>query len=89
MTAAVDALALWRDNPVSFVRDNFGIEPDEWQRDALTAVAQCNVRQVRLAMKASKGAVCSLRPSPPSKANRVTLPPVFFTSMRLTMACSW
>src|SRR5690606_28831490 len=38
---------------------------------------------------ASNGAVCSLSPSPASKANSVTLPPVFFTSMRLTTALSW
>jgi len=38
---------------------------------------------------ASNGAVCSLRPSPPSKPNRGMLPPAFFASMRLTTARSW
>lgn len=41
----------WRDDPVRYVRDVFGIEPDAWQADALTAFPHCN----RLAMKACKG----------------------------------
>ena len=37
----------------------------------------------------SKGAVCSDRACPTSKANTVTLPPLFLTSVRLTTAPSW
>jgi hypothetical protein len=46
-----EAIRVWRDDPVQFVRDNFGVEPDEWQKDTLRAYGekQC------LAMKASKG----------------------------------
>lgn len=41
----------WKHDPISFVRDNFKVEPDEWQADALIAAA----KNQRLAMKASKG----------------------------------
>lgn len=46
-----DKLLHWKANPVAFVREEFGIEPDEWQADVLMAFTQ---RQ-RLAMKAAKG----------------------------------
>lgn len=32
---AVDKLLRWRKDPVQFVRDEFGAEPDEWQKDFL------------------------------------------------------
>lgn len=41
----------WRNDPVSFVRDNFFVEPDEWQVDFLNAY---NNNQ-RIAAKACKG----------------------------------
>jgi phage terminase large subunit len=45
------AIHLWYDDPIQFVRDNFGVEPDAWQKDALRdyMTKQC------LAMKACKG----------------------------------
>lgn len=48
LEAAIDA---WYDDPIQFVRDNFGVEPDEWQKEALIEYMknQC------LAMKACKG----------------------------------
>lgn len=51
MNLAVKAIKTWRKDPVRFVRDCFGAEPDEWQIDALNQYAKHN----RIAMKASKG----------------------------------
>lgn len=48
---SVKRIAHWRTNPVDFVRDNFKIEPDEWQVEFLTAYAFEN----RIAAKACKG----------------------------------
>lgn len=42
---------IWRGDPVRFVRDQFGVEPDEWQKDALRAVAV----NPKVAMSACKG----------------------------------
>lgn len=44
-------MKIWINNPVQFVRDNFGVEPDEWQIEALEA---CEANP-RLALKACKG----------------------------------
>lgn len=52
MTAA-SKLRHWRENPLLFVHDNFKIEPDEWQKDVLTAFADPAKR--RITMKACKG----------------------------------
>lgn len=41
----------WRENPVSFVREQFGVEPDAWQAEILTQFPKQN----RIAMKACKG----------------------------------
>jgi phage terminase large subunit len=48
---AVEALARWLDDPVAFVREVFGAEPDAWQIDALLAMC----REPRTALKACKG----------------------------------
>ena len=45
----------WRENPVSFVVDNFGIEPDEWQIDALKSLGGSANPRRRLCMKACTG----------------------------------
>ena len=45
----------WRADPVRFVVDNFGVEPDEWQRDALTALGGEQNPKRRLCMKACTG----------------------------------
>lgn len=39
MTLAQETIRRWREDPVSFVREQFHAEPDEWQRDALMAFA--------------------------------------------------
>lgn len=43
----------WVDQPWTFVRNCFGVEPDAWQDEALRAIARRDVR--RLALKACKG----------------------------------
>jgi phage terminase large subunit len=53
---AASRLALWRADPVTFVRDNFKTEPDQWQVDVLRAAGggEFNPRRM-LAMKACTG----------------------------------
>lgn len=46
-----DQIRLWREDPVQFVRDVFGVEPDLWQFDVLRDFPTCQ----RQAMKACKG----------------------------------
>lgn len=53
MTLAVDTVRRWRADPVAFVRENFQIEPDLWQVDALSALRTQGVN--RLCMKACAG----------------------------------
>lgn len=53
MTPAQQKIKHWRENPVAFVVDNFGVEPDEWQVDALMAFAD-PARQ-RLSLQACAG----------------------------------
>lgn len=50
-TAASLKIRKWREDPVMFVRDCFGAEPDAWQVEILRAIPHKN----RLAMKAAKG----------------------------------
>lgn len=54
MSAAASRIRHWRESiegPLDFVRENFHVEPDEWQKDALRAL----VTDTRIAMKACKG----------------------------------
>lgn len=44
-------LSEWRRDPILFVREVFGVEPDEWQKDVLSAFA----KHQRVATKACKG----------------------------------
>lgn len=48
---AANKILKWRKDPVMFVTDNFGVEPDAWQLDVLRAFAT----HQRIAMKACKG----------------------------------
>lgn len=45
----------WRLDPVLFVREVFGVEPDEWQVDALRAMGGDHNARRRLCMKACTG----------------------------------
>ncbi len=49
--AAIEALRIWRWDPVLYVRQKFGAEPDGWQERVLRAAAT----NPRVAMKACKG----------------------------------
>lgn len=49
--SAAERIYRWRINPVDFVRENFGVEPDAWQKEVLMAF----VDNQRIAMKACKG----------------------------------
>lgn len=51
MRPAAAKLAEWRRDPISFVRENFHVEPDAWQSRVLRAFATDN----RIAMTACKG----------------------------------
>lgn len=48
---ASSTLRRWREHPVTFVREELHVEPDEWQIEALEAFPKHN----RLALKACKG----------------------------------
>lgn len=46
-----DVVLYWLNDPVKFVRDNFGVEPDSWQSEVLISFST----NQRIAMQASKG----------------------------------
>ncbi len=48
---AAERIRLWREDPITFVRDNFGVEPDAWQAEMLRAFPRHN----RLVASACKG----------------------------------
>src|SRR6185369_4366253 len=52
---AVARVRRWRLDPVAFVRENFEVEPDAWQIDALNAVGGDYSVKRRLCMKACTG----------------------------------
>lgn len=52
---AKSRIRTWRENPVQFVVDVFGVEPDAWQRDALAVCGGALTSRRRLAMKACTG----------------------------------
>ena len=41
-------LLLWMENPVQFVRDNFKVEPDAWQADALMSCTGMGIHRLSL-----------------------------------------
>lgn len=55
MTPAQEKIALWRADPVQFVRDNFKAEPDFWQAEFLNAFGDQNVPRMRIALQACAG----------------------------------
>jgi phage terminase large subunit len=48
-------LRRWREQPLVFVRDNFGVEPDAWQAEALTAFASPDATMRRISLQACVG----------------------------------
>lgn len=55
MTPGQATLGRWRENPCQFVADNFGVEPDAWQRDGLEALGGSSNPRRRVAFKACTG----------------------------------
>lgn len=55
VSAARQRLKLWRGDPLRFVLDNFGVEPDEWQRDALALLVGEANQNRKLCLKACTG----------------------------------
>lgn len=53
--SAADTIRRWREDPVSFVRDNFQVEPDEWQKDALALLGGTLHPRRKVCMKACTG----------------------------------
>lgn len=45
----------WRENPVQFVYDNFQVDPDPWQREALSAFASTDEDKRRISLQACAG----------------------------------
>ena len=54
MTAA-NKIKVWRENPIKFVKDNFGVTPDLWQEEALKAFASWDHEKVRISLQACAG----------------------------------
>jgi phage terminase large subunit len=52
---AVANIRRWRADPVSFVRDLFGVEPDPWQVETLEAFANPGIRRISLQAPAGPG----------------------------------
>jgi phage terminase large subunit len=48
-------IKLWREDPARFAIDNFGIDPDPWQHDAMAALGGAYNPRRRLVMKACTG----------------------------------
>lgn len=55
MTPAQKKIQHWRENPIAFVYDNFKVDPDIWQRKALTAFGDHDTRKLRIALRACVG----------------------------------
>jgi hypothetical protein len=53
--AAIEKLRLWTRNPIQFVRDNFKVEPDQWQADALRKFADPRLQRISLQACAGPG----------------------------------
>jgi phage terminase large subunit len=55
MKPAAEMIRRWRRDPIAFVRENFGIEPDAWQAEALSKVGGDLTSRRRVSMKACTG----------------------------------
>lgn len=80
LLGGASVIKAWRENPVRFVKDNFGVTPDPWQEELLFNFNKHN----RISMKACKGPgktaglswcawlFLSTRPSPKIAATSIT-----------------
>jgi hypothetical protein len=55
LTEAQSRIKRWRDDPVSFVRDQFSVDPDAWQADALRVFAVPDLQRISLQACAGPG----------------------------------
>lgn len=55
VTPAQSRIKSWRENPLQFVSENFGIEPDAWQQDALRALGGADNPRRRAMFRACTG----------------------------------
>lgn len=55
MTPAQTRIRIWRENPCAFVRDNFQVDLDIWQKEALESIGGGYTPRRRLMMKACTG----------------------------------
>lgn len=53
----LDLLELYWDDPVAFVEDMLGVEPDDWQQEVLYALAQNRLVSVRSGQGVEKTAL--------------------------------
>lgn len=52
---AIQTIKKWRKDPVQFVKDNFKVNPDVWQEDALNAYISKEKDKFRIALLACAG----------------------------------
>jgi phage terminase large subunit len=55
MSKAAIRISQWRKDANLFVKDNFGIEPDAWQREALNALSSRDINKSRISLQACAG----------------------------------
>jgi phage terminase large subunit len=55
LAAAAERIKRWRHDAILFVREVFGVEPDEWQKEGLRAWTSEDPKDKRVAMKACAG----------------------------------
>ena len=55
MENITNKIKYWRKNPVEFVKEQFGVEPDEWQADALNAFVDNDIEKLRISLQACAG----------------------------------
>jgi hypothetical protein len=52
---AASQIKVWRDDPLQFVRDNFKVEPDQWQADVLRVFPSQDANKMRISLQACAG----------------------------------
>lgn len=55
MNSAAETIAQWRRNPAKFVWDNFHVEPDPWQKEALEVFPSQDPDKLRISLQACAG----------------------------------
>jgi hypothetical protein len=55
MSSAALLIRKWRSDPVSFVTDNFKVQPDAWQKEALSALGSKDKNKSRIALCSCAG----------------------------------